>query len=445
MKTLKRIAAASVAAALSAGTALANPYEKYDGTTIVVSWPALSHYQKAEELVEEFTEETGIDVEIDALQYLKLRDAQLLEMSKDEGEFDVVVWVVMWKGEYVSKGLLTPLSQFFTNGSLVDPSYDIDDIADAYLQNGGIVGGRKGYLPGKSGALYGIPFGAETSILAYRKDILEEQGIEPPATYDELMAALPKLREAGIGAMTSRGSTGHQVTAAWLLHLAPLGGTVFDDEWNPQINSPEAVEAAEVLREITKTGPNGIPSYGFSEASAAFLQGDAAMYLDTLKIASMSRDPKLSKIDGQVGYALHPEGSRCGSETGGFAMGVPANSQNQEAAFLFIQYMTSKHGDQRMVELGGDPVRMSTLTNPENMAKYPEFEVVAEQLPCADPDWRPLIPEWNELNLDVLGQALTKVITTDDPIQPIMDEANEQARAIMERAGYYTWQDQAAK
>ena len=445
MKTLKRVAAAFVAAALSAGTALANPYEKYDGTTIVVSWPALSHYQKAEELVEEFTEETGIDVEIDALQYLKLRDAQLLEMSKDEGEFDVVVWVVMWKGEYVSKGLLTPLSQFFTNGSLVDPSYDIDDIADAYLQNGGIVGGRKGYLPGKSGALYGIPFGAETSILAYRKDILEEQGIEPPTTYDELMAALPKLEEAGIGAMTSRGSTGHQVTAAWLLHLAPLGGTVFDDEWNPQINSPEAVEAAEVLREITKTGPNGIPSYGFSEASAAFLQGDAAMYLDTLKIASMSRDPKLSKIDGQVGYALHPEGSRCGSETGGFAMGIPANSQNQEAAFLFIQYMTSKHGDQRMVELGGDPVRMSTLTNPENMTKYPEFEVVAEQLPCADPDWRPLIPEWNELNLDVLGQALTKVITTDDPIQPIMDEANEQARAIMERAGYYTWQDQAAK
>ena len=125
-------------------------------------------------------------------------------------------------------------------------------------------------------------------------------------------------------------------------------------------------------------------------------------------------------------------------------MGIPANSQNKQAAFLFIQYMTSKMGDQRMVELGGDPIRMSTLTNPENIEKFPEYPVVAEQLPCADADWRPLIPEWNELNLDVLGQALTKVITTDDPIQPIMDEANEQARAIMERAGYYTWQDYRA-
>ena len=429
---------ALAALALGTGMALADPYEKYRGTTIVVSWPALSHFTKAETLIEEFTEETGIEVEVDALQYLKLRDRQLLEMSKDEGEYDVVSWVVMWKGEYVSKGLLTPLSQFYTSGSLVDPNYDIDDIADAYLQNGGIVGGKKGYMPGVSGAMYGLPFGAETSILAYRKDIFEEQGLAVPTTYDELRDVMQKLDAAGIPALTSRGKTGHQVTAAWLLHLAPLGGKIFDDQWNPVINSPEAVEAAQVLREIAQTGPKGIPTFGFGEAAAAFLQGEAAMHLDTLKIAAMSRDPKLSKIDGKVGYALHPVGSRCGSETGGFAAGIPANSQNKEAAFLFLQYITSKKGDQRMVELGGDPVRISTLeANTEGFDDYP---VVAEQLPCADPDWRPLIPEWNELNIDVLGQALTEVITTDAPIQPIMDAANEKARAIMEREGYYVWQ-----
>lgn len=427
------------ALALSSGMAMANPYEKYAGTTIVVSWPALSHFAKAEELVDEFMEETGIDVEIDALQYLKLRDRQLLEMSKDEGDYDVVSWVVMWKGEYVSKGLLTPLSQFYTSGSLIDPNYDINDIADAYLQNGGVVGGTKGYMPGVSGAMYGVPFGAETSILAYRKDIFAEQGIEVPETYDDLRAAMAKLKAAGIPALTSRGKTGHQVTAAWLLHLAPLGGKIFDDNWNPVINSPEAVEAAQVLREVAQTGPAGIPTFGFGEAAASFLQGESAMHLDTLKIAAMSRDPKLSKIDGNVGYALHPTGSRCGSETGGFAAGIPSNSQNKEAAFLFLQYITSKAGDQRMVELGGDPVRISTLQN--NADKFDEYSVVAEQLPCADPDWRPLIPEWNELNIDVLGQALTEVITTDKPIQPIMDAANEKARAIMEREGYYVWQN----
>ncbi|MEM9230410.1 MAG: extracellular solute-binding protein [Pseudomonadota bacterium] len=430
-------AAITVAAGMLATAAWANPYEKYEGTTIVVSWPALAHFQAAETLIDEFVEETGINVEVDALQYLKLRDRQILEMSKPEGEYDVVSWVVMWKGEYVSKGLLTPLSQFFTSGSLVDPLYDIDDIADAYLQNGGVVGGTKGYMPGKSGALYGIPFGAETSILAYRKDIFEEQGIEVPTTYDELIAVMTQLSDAGIPALTSRGKTGHQVTAGWLLHLAPMGGKIFDDEWNPVVNSPEAVKAAEFMRHVAKTGPVGIETFGFGEAAAAFLQGDAAMHLDTLKIAAMSRNPSLSTIDGNVGYALHPVGTRCGSETGGFAMGIPANAPNKEAAFLFIQYMTNKAGDQRMVELGGDPIRISTLEN--NADKFPDYAVTAEQLPCADPDWRPLIPEWNEINIDVLGQALTQVITTDDPIQPIMDEANEKLRAIMEREGYYTW------
>lgn len=428
---------ATVAAILCATASFANPYEKYEGTTLVVSWPALAHFSAAEALVDEFTEETGIEVEIDALQYLKLRDRQILEMSKPEGEYDIVSWVVMWKGEYVSKGLLTPLSQFFTSGSLVDPQYDIDDVAGAYLQNGGVVGGKKGYMPGVSGALYGIPFGAETSILAYRKDIFEEQGIDVPTTYDELTAAMTKLHDAGIPALTSRGKTGHQVTAGWLLHLAPLGGKIFDDEWNPVVNSPEAVKAAEFMRHVAKTGPVGIETFGFGEAAAAFLQGDAAMHLDTLKIAAMSRNPSLSKIDGKVGYALHPVGTRCGSETGGFAMGIPANAPNREAAFLFIQYMTNKAGDQRMVELGGDPVRISTLEN--NTEGFDDYPIVAEQLPCADPDWRPLIPEWNEINIDVLGQALTQVITTDDPIQPIMDKANEDLRAIMEREGYYTW------
>lgn len=437
MKTFAKGAAVAAAFLASSAIALASPYEKYKGTTVVVSWPALSHFNNAETLLEEFTEETGIEVEVDALQYLKLRDRQLLEMSKPEGEYDVVSWVVMWKGEYVSKGLLTPLSQFFTSGSLVDPKFDIDDIADAYIQNGGVVGGKKGYMPGVSGALYGLPFGAETSILAYRKDIFEEKGIEVPTTYDELTSVMTTLHEAGVPALTSRGKTGHQVTAAWLFHLAPLGGKVFDDEWNPVINSPESVKAAEFLRHTVKTGPKGIETFGFGEASAAFLQGDAAMHLDTLKIAAMSRNPKLSKIDGKVGYALHPVGTRCGSETGGFALGIPANSKNKEAAFMLIQYLTSKAGDQRMVELGGDPIRISTLKN--NADKFDDYSVVAEQLPCADPDWRPLIPEWNELNIDVLGQALTKVITTDDPIQPIMDEANEKARAIMEREGYYTW------
>ncbi len=51
-----------------------------------------------------------------------------------------------------------------------------------------------------------------------------------------------------------------------------------------------------------------------------FLQGKAAMFLDTTVIAGEVEDPEKSKIVGKVGWALHPKGVRRGSQTGGFGI-----------------------------------------------------------------------------------------------------------------------------
>ena len=67
-------------------------YKPYEGTTIVVSWPALSHFEKAKELIPQFEEETGITVEVDSIQYETMHDKQVLEMSKPEGgDYDLVL------------------------------------------------------------------------------------------------------------------------------------------------------------------------------------------------------------------------------------------------------------------------------------------------------------------------------------------------------------------
>ncbi len=163
-----------------------NPYAPYAGETIVVSWPSLSHFEKAKTLIPEFEKETGIKVEVDSIQYMNMKDKQVLEMSKPVGQggYDVVSWVIFNKTEYVNKGYLTPLAPFFTDARLADPDYDPEDIVPAYLKSGSDVGGRRGYLSGPTDALYGVPFGAETSIMAYRKDIFDEHGLEVPSTYD---------------------------------------------------------------------------------------------------------------------------------------------------------------------------------------------------------------------------------------------------------------------
>ena len=422
-----------------------DPYAPYRGDTIVVSWPSLYHFTQAATLIPQFEEETGINVEVDFLQYQAMKPAQEVELQKPRtGEYDVVAWVVFTKSEYVINGYLEPLANFFVDPALADPSYHPEDLVAAWVETGGVVGGKNAYLPGPTQALYGLPFGAETSILVYRKDIFEEHGLDVPVTYDDMLAAAAYITENvdGVYGMTSRGAAGHQIVHGWLLHLSPYGGTIFDDSWEPAVTSPEAIASLEALKTIIENSPPGVEAYGFGDQANAFLQGDAAMYLDSHKVAAMTRDANQSLVDGKVGYALHPKvgDAECGlSETGGFAMGIPSNSANKEAAFLFMQWMTSPRIDRELALIGADPARVSTLNDAELQEMFPEYPVVVEQLECANPNWRPLIPEWGALNAPILGVYVSEYATGNMTAEDAMAQAAEEIRAEMERAGYYGW------
>ncbi len=419
-------------------------YAGHEGETVVVSWPALSHFEKAGTLVEEFEAETGINVEIDSIQYLQMRDKQVLEMSKEgTGEYDVVAWVIFNKTDYVNKGYLAELSQFFTDPTLADPAYDPDDIVDAYLTSTSAVGGRRGYLPGPTQSLYGIPFGAETSLLAYRTDIFEEYDLEVPTTYDELLETATFITEnvPDMYGFTSRGSSDHQIVHSWLNGASPFGAGIIDDNYEPTVESDEAKAATEMLKALIEQSPPGVTSWGAGEMANAFLQGESAMYLDAMTIAAKVRDPEQSLVEGNVGYALHPAGpAGISTETGGFAMGVPNNASNPEAAFLFIQWMTSKAQDVAIVEAGGDPIRESTLADPALQERFPEYQVILEGLEYANPDWRPLLPEWGALNAPIMGVNLGEYVSGQATLDEAMANAAAEIRDVLERAGYYSQQ-----
>ncbi len=438
---LKHLSSAALATALMASTALANPYEEYEGTTLIVNFPAHPHYDAVMQILPEFTKQTGIEVEVDQLPYLKMRERQTLELAQDEGEYDLIAYVVFSKADYVYADQLENLAKYFMNPRLSDPNYDSDDLIDGYTYNIGFAGGNKGYLEGKTGSLFGIPYGSETSILGYRKDIFEKHGLEVPETYDEMLeiaCKIPEL-EPGMGGLSSRAASGHHASHAFLLHLAPLGGRVFDDQWNPIVNNAEGVQAAEALKTIVDCGPEGATNFGFGEALGAFLNGDTAMFLDTTVVAGQIDNPDKSQVVGKVGWAMHPMGVRRGSQTGGFGIGIPANAENKEAAFLLMQWLTSKEGDKLVALAGGNPSRFSTHEDADVNAKFPHMATFGEALQHADPDWRPIIPVWGKINAD-LGTTLSKVLTEDLDIQEALDGVAERTKAVMEEAGYYTWQ-----
>ena len=443
MKHARKSLAAAAAAVLgmAAGAALADPYAPYKGETLVVNFPAHPHFNAVMKVLPEFMKETGINVEVDQLQYLKMRERQNLVLTKPKGDYDLIAYVVFSKADYVYADQVEPLARFFMNPKLADPSYDPEDLIDGYVQNIGVAGGKKGYLPGPTGALFGIPFGSETSVFGYRKDIFEKHGLKVPETYDELLdlaCRIPEL-EPGMGGLASRGKSGHQASHAFLLHLAPLGGRVLDDNWNPIVNNDAGVQAGEALKTILDCGPEGGTAFGFAEAKNAFLQGQAAMFLDSTVVAGEVDNPEKSKIVGKVGWAPHPMGVRRGSQTGGFGIAIPKNAQNKDAAFLLMQWLTSKKADKMIALEGGNPSRFSTHADPDVNAKFPHMQIFGEALKHADPDWRPIIPVWGKINSD-LGTTLSKALTGEMTVKEALDAVAGRTRGIMEEAGYYTFQ-----
>ena len=205
------------------------------------------------------------------------------------------------------------------------------------------------------------------------------------------------------------------------------------------MNSEEGVAAAEALKQIVDCGPEGATSFGFGEALGSFLNGDTAMFLDTTVVAGQINDPSRSSVVGNVDWALHPMGVRRGSQTGGFGIGIPSNAENKEAAFLLMQWLTSREGDKLVALAGGNPSRFSTHADPDVNAVFPHMATFGEALQYADPDWRPIIPVWGQINAD-LGTTLSKVLTEDLDIQEALDGVAERTRVLMEDAGYYSWQ-----
>lgn len=440
MKILSSWLLGMMALLASLGVA-AGPYDDYKGQTLVVNFPAHPHYAAVMKVLPEFTRETGIRVEVDQLQYLKMREKQTLELTKNKGDYDLIAYVVFSKADYVYADQLENLARYFMNPKLADPAYDAGDLIEGYVANIGVAGGQKGYMAGPTGSLYGIPFGSETSILGYRTDIFEKHGLNVPQTYDELLelaCRIPEL-EPGMGGLSSRAASGHHASHAFLLHLAPLGGRIFDDSWKPIVNNEAGVKAANALKTIVDCGPEGAQTFGFAEAGAAFLQGDTAMFLDSTVFAGSVNDPEKSKVVGKIGWAPHPMGVRRGSQTGGFGIGIPKNAQNKEAAFLLMQWLTSKKADKLIALAGGNPSRYSTHADAEVNQKFPHMATFGEALKHADPDWRPIIPVWGKINAD-LGTTLSKVLTEGLDVQQALDGVAERASAIMDEAGYYTWQ-----
>lgn len=245
---------------------------------------------------EHFTAETGITVNFTVLPENDLRDKASSEFANQAGQYDVATLSNFEIPIYGANGWLTPLDDFVAG----DPDFDQDDIFPAATEALSV-----------DGTLYGEPFYGESSFLMYRADVLESHGIEMPdrPTWQEVADAAAAVdgAEPGMAGICLRGQPGWgQVIAPLTTVVNTFGGTWFEEDWTPGVDSPEFTEAVQFYVDLVRQhGQPGAPSAGFTECLNAMASGQAAMWYDATSAAG-TLEAEGSPVAGSLGYAQAP-------------------------------------------------------------------------------------------------------------------------------------------
>ena len=170
-------------------------------------------------------------------------------------------------------GGLQPLCEAGRLVELEAESVDTSGISDDVLEGARCEG---------DGGLYGVPFASQALVVYYNKAIFEEQGLEEPKTWDELMEIGSTLQDAGVTPYAVTGKDNWVLPMLHDLFAAPrYGGPEFEQAvqaGEKDFTDPDYVASIETLDEITPYFPEDVVGVDYATAQTLFTSEKAAMY-----------------------------------------------------------------------------------------------------------------------------------------------------------------------
>ncbi|WJY20345.1 extracellular solute-binding protein [Fontisubflavum oceani] len=130
------------------------------------------------------------------------------------------------------------------------------------------------------GEVMAVAFMANAQHLVYRADILEQIGVEPPSTYEEMLAAAEMIRDQGImenpvgGAYASGWNLAQEFNNMFLGY----GGTHFEPGTAvPNVNSEAGLAALEMMRSLSDYMNPDFLTHDSNATNAEFRAGNVAL------------------------------------------------------------------------------------------------------------------------------------------------------------------------
>ena len=420
--------------ALCAASSIALMAGAAQATELTIAIVNNGHMINMQTVAEAYTAETGIELNWVALEEGVLREQVTSDTATGGGQYDIINIGMQEAPIWGAAGWIEPMA--------FGADYDVNDLLPAM---------RAGLS--HEGQLYAAPFYGESSMVMYRKDLMDAAGVSiaDNDSWDNIKAAAAAIHDPdnGVYGACLRGKPGWGDNMAFITTMVnSFGGAWFDADFKPTLDSDEWKAAINFYVDLLGNyGPPGSEGNSFNEILALYNEGKCGMWIDATIAASFL------EVDG-VAYAQSPNaGNPVGANwLWAWAFAIPAGSPNAAAAQDFIAWATSKEyvqavGNHPDFGWGSVPTgqRASTYQIPEFQAaaKFAEAEMAAINSAAPEAtDLKPYvgvqfaaIPEFPEVG-SAVAQEMAAALSGAKTVEEALAASQAAAEAIMEEAGY---------
>ena len=364
-------------------------------------------------MTEQFQKQNpGISVNLTFVAYEALHDK--IVAAAPAGTYDTVLVDVVWPAEFASKKMIV-------------------DVTDRFPESE-----RSKIFPGAlktteyEGRYYGVPWILDTKYFYYNKSMLGEAGVNsPPDTWDGVVEAARAMKSKGVVEypLVWSWAQAEAIICDYATLLGAYGGQFFDERGKPAFNTGGGLQALEFMRmTLDEKISNPASTESLEEDVRRIIsQGEAAMALNWTYMFSLANDPNESQVAGQIDIAHIPKGpAGAPGVNGSMGMAIANGSQNQDAAWKYIQFMTSQKIQNQYAELSL-PIWKSSYDDKQVVQALPQVVPIAkEQL--NDMILRPVVPQYNDVS-HTLQVEMQQALTGDKTPKQALDDA---AKAVAE-------------
>ncbi|NNG19657.1 extracellular solute-binding protein [Naumannella sp. ID2617S] len=354
----------------------------------------------------------GVTVKHDPIDFAGQVQKTQATLGSEKGSYDIVETYSFVVPTYGSQGKLEPLDDLFNK---YKDKYKLGDISPEMIQS-----------TSYDGKMYNLPMQAQVHVMAYRKDILDKHGIQPPTNLTELRAAADKIQKSG--------DMKYPVALPWLASadigtwygnmMLAQGKTFVDPATKkPNFTSPEAKTALEEMKALLPYMDPQVTTFDQPKVQQQMYNGTAAISVMFSGRMNDLVQQKNSQHYDKIGFAPSPAITAGGKSVASLSVdgwSIPKNTAvDKDLLFQVIAASVSEDASKASVP-AAFPARKGMATE-QNSPYAKAANGSMSNVPR--PQLYPYVPAVSSAITPIVGKVMSGGLSVDEALAQMQKDA----------------------